>query len=270
MRTVMTRVGSLAGRLCLLAMIPLIAVGCAARGGEQARPAVKEEPAATGAPVARKALARLGYAIQAGAFTRVENAARLTDTLQAGGLNATYFAGDQGIYRVQFGNFPSRQEALRRAELLQAVGVIDAFYIVSPDEYSAARQRQYGDAYVREELIRTARRFIGLPYLWGGASAETGFDCSGLTMAVYQLNGLDLPRVSYEQFEAGAPVERGKLAKGDLVFFSTSGTGKISHVGVYAGDGRFIHAPGRGKNIRMDNLSHSYYRKHYRGGRSYL
>jgi hypothetical protein len=251
-------------------MILLIAAGCAARGGEPVRPAVKKEPAAAGAPLPGKALARLGYAIQAGAFTRVENAARLTDTLQAGGLNATYFAGDQGIYRVQFGNFPSHQEALRRAELLQAVGVIDAFYIVSPDEYAAARQRQYGDAYLRQELIKTAGRFIGLPYLWGGAASETGFDCSGLTMAVYQLNGLDLPRVSYKQFEAGVPVERGNLEKGDLVFFSTTGTGRISHVGVYAGDGRFIHAPGRGKNIRTDRLSHPYYRKHYRGARSYL
>lgn len=266
----MARFGSTGGRLLLVLMSLLIAAGCTARGGGQTRPPVKNETEATGSQRANKALERLGYAIQAGAFRKVENAAQLTRTLQAGGLNATYFAGDQGIYKVQFGNFPSREEAVQRAELLQAVGVIDAFYIVSPDEYSAARQRQYGDAYVREELIRTARRFIGVPYLWGGVSSETGFDCSGLTMAVYQLNGLGLPRVSREQFEAGAPVERGKLAKGDLVFFSTSGTGRISHVGVYAGDGRFIHAPGRGKNIRMDNLSHSYYRKHYRGGRSYL
>lgn len=266
----MTRVGPASGRLLLLAMILLVAAGCAARVGEQKRPAERKEVETAGSPGAKRTLVRLGHAIQAGAFRNVENAAMLAQTLQAGGLNATYLAGDSGIYRVQFGNFPSRQEAVMRAELLQALGVIEAFYIVTPDEYAVAGQRRYGDAYLREELITTARRFIGVPYLWGGASSAAGFDCSGLTLAVYQLNGLDLPRISQEQFEAGAPVAQGNLEKGDLVFFSTSGTGRISHVGVYDGEGRFIHAPGRGKHIRTDSLSQPYYRKHYRGARSYL
>jgi len=258
----MTKTIPLVRSFYLILMSIFIAAGCAARSGDHTRPAMKKTTEAAGAPRAKKGLARLGYAIQAGAFTKVENAALLTETLQAGGLNATYFVADKGIYKVQFGNFPSRQEARERAELLQAVGVIDAFYIVAPGEYTAARQAKYGDAYLREELIKTARRFIGVPYLWGGTSPEAGFDCSGLTMAVYQLNGLDLPRVSREQFEAGAPVEEKKMEKGDLVFFSTSGTGKISHVGIYAGDGQFIHAPGRGKKIRTDKLSHAYYRRH--------
>ncbi len=266
----MMKTVSLVRSFYLIFMSMLIVAGCAARNGDHPRPAIKKTTEAADAPRAKKELARLGYAIQAGAFTKVENAARLTETLQAGGLNATYFVADKGIYKVQFGNFPSRQEARERAELLQAVGVIDAFYIVAPGEYTAARQAQYGDAYLREELIKTARRFMGVPYLWGGTSPGAGFDCSGLSMAVYQLNGLDLPRASREQFEAGAPVEEKKLEKGDLVFFSTSGTGKISHVGVYAGDGQFIHAPGSGKKIRADKLSHAYYRRHYRGGRSYL
>jgi cell wall-associated NlpC family hydrolase len=270
MSIVMTKTIPLGRGFYLILMSIFIAAGCAARSGDYPRPAMKKTTEAAGAPRAKKGLARLGYAIQAGAFTKVENAALLTETLQAGGLNATYFVADKGIYKVQFGNFPSRQEARERAELLQAVGVIDAFYIVAPGEYTAARQAQYGDAYLREELIKTARRFIGVPYLWGGTSPEAGFDCSGLTMAVYQLNGLDLPRVSREQFDTGAPVEEKKLEKGDLVFFSISGTGKISHVGVYAGDGQFIHAPGRGKKIRADKLSHAYYRRHYQGGRSYL
>jgi cell wall-associated NlpC family hydrolase len=256
---------------CLALMCLLLAAGCAARIGEPVRPAPKKAAEIKKAsPRAKKPLARLGYAIQAGAFTNVENAARLTQTLQKGGLDATYFVADNGIYKVQFGDFASRQEALTRAELLQAVGVIDAFYIVSPGEYTAAKQQQYGEAYLREELIKTARRFIGVPYLWGGDSSEKGFDCSGLTKAVYQLNGLDLPRVSQEQFDSGAPVAQADLEKGDLVFFATSGTGKISHVGIYIGDGQFVHAPGRGKKIRTDKLSLAYYRKHYKGGRAYL
>jgi len=261
---------SLARSICLILMGAVLAVGCATRSGDYPRLPDKKTKETITAPRAKKKLEQVGYAIQAGAFAKVENAARLTETLQAGGLNATYFVADKGVYKVQFGNFPSRQEAHERAELLQAVGVIDAFYIVAPDEYPAARQAQYGDAYLREELIKTAKRFMGVPYLWGGTSPDAGFDCSGLTMAVYQLNGFDLPRISREQFEAGVPIEEKKLEKGDLVFFSTTGTGKISHVGIYAGNGQFIHAPGRGKKIRADKLSHAYYRKRYQGGRSYL
>lgn len=248
----------------------ILAVGCAARSGDYRQLPERKAKETIAAPRAKKKLARLGYAIQVGAFTKVENAARLTETLQAGGLNASYFVAEKGLYKVQFGNFSSLQETRERAELLQAVGVIDEFYIVSPNEFAAARREQYGDAYLREELVKTARRFIGVPYLWGGTSSESGFDCSGLAMAVYQLNGLDLPRVSYEQFETGTPVEKSSLEKGDLVFFSTAGTSKISHVGIYAGGGKFIHAPGRGKRIRMDDLTHAYYWKRYRGGRSYL
>jgi cell wall-associated NlpC family hydrolase len=84
------------------------------------------------------------------------------------------------------------------------------------------------------------------------------------------LNGLNLPRSSRDQYTIGAPVERTELAKGDLVFFATKGLGKISHVGVYAGDDRFIHAPGKGKTIRVDSLSDRYYYGRYVGARKYL
>lgn len=254
--------------LCLLFL--LVVAGCAFVTGDRARPAPKITQEKKETKKKTKELPRLGFSIQAGAFGNVENAARLAETLQQGGLNATYFVAEKGIYKVQFGNFPSRQEAVMRAELLQAVGVIDAFYIVAPNDYTAARQRQLGDDYLREEIVRTAQRFLGIPYLWGGESKELGFDCSGLTMSVYQLNGLELPRTSYEQFDVGVLVKEGSLEKGDLVFFATTRSGKISHVGVYVGEGRFIHAPGRGKRIRTDNLSQAYYRKHYRGGRSYI
>jgi hypothetical protein len=256
--------------LSLILMGIVIAAGCAARSSEYPRFQEKKKKETIAAPRVKKKLMRMGYAIQAGAFTNVENAARLTETLQKGGLNATYFVAEKGLYKVQFGNFPSFQETRERAELLQAVGVIDAFHIVDPNEFTVARQEQLGDVYLREELNRTAGRFIGVPYLWGGTAPETGFDCSGLTMAVYQLNGLDLPRLSQEQFEAGAPVAQSHLEKGDLVFFSTAGSGKISHVGIYTGNGQFIHAPGKGKKIRVDKLSNTYYRVNYRGGRSYL
>ncbi len=239
-------------------MIMLFA-GCVGRHAYSSRPKAIEKP-----------LARLGYTIQVGAFSDVENAARLTEQLQAKGLDATYFVARAGLYKVRFGNYPSKAIARQKAESLKSSGAIDEFYIVSPDEYAVAKQQQYGDVYIREELIKTAESFVGVPYLWGGTSPNTGFDCSGLSMTVYQLNGLNLPRSSKEQYEAGSPVGRNDLMKGDLVFFATSGKNKVAHVGIYVGDGRFIHAAGRGKNIRMDHLSSSYYKKRYVGGRTYI
>jgi cell wall-associated NlpC family hydrolase len=199
----------------------------------------------------------------------VENAARLTRSLQEKGLDATYFVARQGLYKVRFGNFPTKEQARTRAEEIRKAGIIEEFYVVSPEDYTVSQREARGEAYLREELVRSARSFLGVPYLWGGASAETGFDCSGLTMTVYQLNGLDLPRTSREQFGSGTPVERSSLAKGDLLFFADAGD-KISHVGIYAGNGLFIHAPGRGKKIRTDPLAKEYYSRAFIGARSYL
>jgi len=232
------------------------------------RPAVRP-PETTVRTPERKALSRLGYTIQAGAFASAENADRLTRLLQEKGLAATYFVEKKGLYKVRFGNFAAKESARARAEEIRQAGIIGEFYIVSPEEYPTARRSELGEAYLRDELVRSARSFLGVPYLWGGTSAETGFDCSGLTMTVYQLNGLDLPRTSREQFAAGNPVERSSLEKGDLLFFSRGG-GKVTHVGIYAGNSRFIHAAGRGKQIRIDSLSKSQYSRMYFGARSYL
>ena len=241
-----------------LACILLFIAGCAGK----VTPRHRLEPRGKG-------LARMGYTVQVGAFAKVENASRLTDTLRGKGIDATYFVAEKGLYKVRFGNFTSRAAALSKAESLKASGVIEEFYIVSPGEYAVAK-RELGGDYLREEIVKTARSFIGVPYLWGGVDVDRGFDCSGLTMTIYQLNGLDLPRTSLEQVDAGTPVDRDDLSKGDLVFFRTTGRGKVSHVGIYVGDGLFIHAPGKGKNIRLDYLSREYYRQHYVGARTYI
>jgi cell wall-associated NlpC family hydrolase len=211
---------------------------------------------------------RLGFTIQAGAFAKVENAARLSERLREQGLEATWYAAPDRLFKVRFGDFATREEARARAEALRAAGVIETYYLVAPGPRPAAPEAATSSQ--REGLVRTAQSFLGLPYLWGGTSPETGFDCSGLAMAVYRLNGLRLPRNSREQFEAGIPVGTQELRKGDLLFFATTGGGRVSHVAVYVGDGAFIHAPGRGRGICRDTLANPILSRQFLGGRTYL
>jgi hypothetical protein len=239
----------------------LLAVGCGGRAivSPGSRPEVPE-----------RRLPRMGYSIQIGAFSNLHNAIRLTESLESDGLNAYYFVHKTGLYKVRFGDFPSKETARRKAEDILATGIIDGYYIVSPDDYALGEERKYGRRDLRDRIVETARSYIGLPYRWGGSSSDGGFDCSGLAMAVYQLNGLNLPRSSEQQYRAGIFVKRSQLLQGDLVFFATCRGRKVSHVGIYAGNDKFIHAPGRGKKIRADSLSKRYFQTRYAGARTYL
>jgi cell wall-associated NlpC family hydrolase len=104
--------------------------------------------------------------------------------------------------------------------------------------------------------VQIANHLTGIPYRWGGSSPRAGFDCSGLVQYVYAKVGIDLPHYAAGQFGHGRRVSRGSLRAGDLVFFSGLG-----HVGIYAGGGKFIHAPRRGTTVRWSRLSShgSYY-----------
>lgn len=245
-------------RMLILAAAFLM-TGCAGRPPVVSKP---EPP--------KRELALLGYSVQVGAFANAENAVRLAEFLENQGLNAYYFLDKEGLYKVRFGDFPNREEALDRAEKLVGEGTIDVYYIVNPEDSAAARARIYGDSVLRNGIVETAETFVGHPYRWGGSSAEEGFDCSGLALAVYQLNGLNLPRTSMDQFKAGTAVPREGLGRGDLVFFAISGGRKVSHVGIYVGDNQFIHSPGRGKVVRKDSLSDDYYGGRFMGARTYL
>jgi len=215
-------------------------------------------------------LQKMGYSIQVGAFANLDNAVRLEQLLEARGIDAYYFRHESGLYKVRFGNYPTYLPARSKAERLQAQGLIDKFFIVYPEDYTAARIQKSGKGNLRSELVKTAERFIGIPYRWGGTTAENGFDCSGLTMVSYRLNGLNLPRVSRNQFKAGKWVSKAKLRPGDLVFFATKGGTRVTHVGMYVGHGNFIHAPRTGKDVRIEMVSNSFFAKTYMGGRTYL
>jgi hypothetical protein len=222
-------------------------------------------------------LAHMGYTVQVGAFTVLDNARNLSRSLAAAGLDAFYFPDAAGFFKVRFGNFPSREAAAAEAGKLKAEGRIGEYFIVGPADYAvfrpgpgAAVKPLPPGAGLRDRIVATAESFIGIDYAWGGTTTRSGFDCSGLVLAVYQLNGLAMPRSVRDQFRAGAPIAAGELKKGDLVFFSGSPGGELTHVGIYAGDGMFIHAPGTGKQVRRESLDAAYYKSHFSGARYYL
>ncbi|MFH0728415.1 MAG: NlpC/P60 family protein [Pseudomonadota bacterium] len=222
------------------------------------------------APLPRAEIIHVRYTIQVGAFATVANAIRLTHSLENRRLSAYYYRHKSGLFKVRFGDFASHEEALVKARSLVSAGIFQEYYIVSPEEYPGARLRSMDNAILRAYLVETAENYIGIPYQWGGTSPGEGFDCSGLVMAVYQLNGYNLPRCSYDQFAYGVPVDRSDLEKGDLVFFADSRRDRISHVGMYTGNNCFIHAPSKGKTIRKDSLSEPYYAARFAGARTYL
>jgi cell wall-associated NlpC family hydrolase len=113
------------------------------------------------------------------------------------------------------------------------------------------------DAALAHSAVMLAHKYIGTKYTWGGADPKTGFDCSGLVQYVWKALGVDIPRTTYAQWDAGKPVAQADLKPGDEVFFTGSDpqNGKPGHEGLYIGGGMFIEAPGSGKNVRVARLA---------------
>ncbi len=117
-------------------------------------------------------------------------------------------------------------------------------------------------------LIALAMELRNIRYRSGGRNPQSGFDCSGFVSYVFLHSiGLKLPATSAAQFVDGIKVARNDMRSGDLVFFRTSGKKRISHVGIYLDDGRFIHAPSSGKVVRIDSLSETYWAKRFAGAK---
>ena len=249
-------------------------------------------------------ITRLGHAIQMGAFADVKNAERFTAKLQTKGIEAFYFRKDNGVYAVRFGDFPSWEKARTAAKKLVAERLIDSYYIASPNEVvfshpkgpgwqkpqpdevrkpptpllpvvpkepveKPARKSSKDNKDMGAIAARTAERFVGIPYRWGGDNVVEGMDCSGFVRAVYNLCGLSIPRTSRDQFKAGDLVDKDDLQDGDLVFFGSSAA-NINHVGIYVGGGKFVHAPRRGEEIRVTAVTESYFEKRFVGARRYF
>lgn len=119
-----------------------------------------------------------------------------------------------------------------------------------------------------QDIVNYLKQFIGTPYAWGGNSLSSGIDCSGMVQQAYQHFGLSVARTTYDQIGQGKAVDMKDLAPGDMIFFDTDkGTAGPDHVGIYIGNGKFIHAPRPGKGIEIDNLKSGYYQDLFMGGR---
>ena len=112
------------------------------------------------------------------------------------------------------------------------------------------------------EVARRACNYIGTPYVYGGRSPK-GFDCSGLVIYVFRQLGREMPDASWKQAKVGVKVSRNELEPGDLLFFRSSSGGGISHVGIYVGDNKMVHAPGKGRKVVKVDLDVNYYKKNF-------
>ena len=140
---------------------------------------------------------------------------------------------------------------------------------------AAAAQRQWpyvqpADPDAANAVLMRAIGLVGTPYTYGGNTPQTGFDCSGLVAYVYRdMLDLRLPRTSQALASVQGPrIAPEKLAAADLVFFGSRGN--VSHVGIYVGEGRFVHAPSTGGTVRLDRLDGPYWRDHYSGAKRVL
>jgi cell wall-associated NlpC family hydrolase len=130
---------------------------------------------------------------------------------------------------------------------------------------TAANVSQTATANGQPAVVRRALGYLGTRYRYGASSAR-GFDCSGFTSYIYRQHGISLPHNSAAQYRMGKPVSRSELRPGDLVFFRTRGN-RISHVGIYIGNGKFVHASSARGRVRVDTLTSGYYHQRYVGAR---
>ena len=183
------------------------------------------------------------------ASTRLAPAVLLAAALLCGGARAEPASGSDPI-----------------ARFLAERGLADAAALVDP---ARARETLNRASDWAGGLVISALNFLGVPYKRGGSSAEQGFDCSGFTRHVFEASaGLLLPRRSDEQAKAPGlmAVDKAELKPGDLVFFNTLKRA-FSHVGIYVGDGKFVHAPRSGASVRVEDMGSSYWAKRYNGAR---
>ncbi len=280
----------------LVLVLTMVSSGCAAQSAAARKP---NPPRST---AGASGISRAGFAIQFGAFSELSNAERFSHRLQNKGIEAFYFRKENGLYAVRFGDYGSKVQARAAADRLVKEKLINSYFIAPPREIArlkpvvpelkkgaeqewrkpaatAKREPVKDDAQrasttssdkeMGQIAARTAERFVGIPYRWGGDTVVDGMDCSGFVRAVFNLCGVNIPRTSAEQYKVGQGVTQSELKDGDLVFFG-SGSDQINHVGIFVGNGKFVHAPRRGDDIKVSALDEAYFLKKFIGARRYF
>jgi cell wall-associated NlpC family hydrolase len=148
------------------------------------------------------------------------------------------------------------------AKWLQENGAYSGFTKAKPAMVPASHATPAAASEWGDRLVSRAMKYLGTPYRYGGTSPSTGFDCSGFVYYLYgAVFGQRIPRMPDGMAREGVPVARGDLKRGDIVFFGYRGT--FTHVGIYAGNDRFVHATHRGSPVSVTPLDADYYRQHY-------
>ena len=148
---------------------------------------------------------------------------------------------------------------------VKADGVVDSVTFRALVGRDLPENLTHGSNYISRRIVNTSMQYIGVPYVFGGNNPRTGLDCSAYVKLVYSQVGINLPRTADVQYTVGTPVAMADLLPGDAVFFETYAPG-ASHVGIYIGDGNFIHASSS-KGVTISSLGASYYSAHYLGAR---
>lgn len=169
---------------------------------------------------------------------------------------------------TMFPGMPAENPVVTPAELpLETPAALPAVVGDQASPLAAGSEVSRGSSTARL-IIDNSLRFLGSPYRYGGTTAQ-GFDCSGFVSHVFSMADIKLPRSSREQATVGTHVDKDKLVPADLVFFKTGGSSRINHVGIYLGDGRFIHASTK-QGIVITSLNSKYYLQNYYGARRIL
>lgn len=228
------------------------------------------------------------FGVQVGAFKEFERAENVQEALEDAGFNS-YFSEASGYKRVRIGPFTTRAAADAAAVelwpfLVARFGPIEfeRSWVIKEDRLvenapitpephifaSIEPRNDFGLDFSADSLIRDALDFRGIPYRWGGTTSD-GFDCSGFVQHIFFRAGFSIPRQAKTQFKVGESIADSDLIAGDLVFFSTYSSGP-SHVGIYMGNGEFVHASSGEGCVTVTPLSKRYYANRYLGARRVL
>lgn len=225
------------------------------------------------------------YGVQVGAFKEFDRAENVQEALEDAGFSS-YFSEADGYKRVRIGPFTRKSEAEAAANELWPFLVARFGPLEFQRSWVITEDRQIENAPIRPEprifalrpaplsfdgdsraacMIEDALQFRGVRYRWGGTSPE-GFDCSGFVQHIFARAGFSIPRQAKNQFKVGEIIQDNELAPGDLVFFSTYSRG-ASHVGIYMGNGEFVHSSSGEGSVTITPLSKRYYANRYLGAR---